>query len=86
METGDGGRSETPESFGRAAAVGLTTWWTRARGAWTNERGASAIEYALLAAMVAVALVAFVTPLRNAVTSIFTSIQTALTGAAGGGS
>lgn len=47
-----------------------------------DEEGASAIEYALLAAMVAVALVAFVTPIRTAITGIFTSIQTALTGAA----
>jgi pilus assembly protein Flp/PilA len=47
-----------------------------------DEEGASAIEYALVAAMVAVALVTFVTPIRNAVTAIFTSIQSALTGAA----
>ena len=46
---------------------------------YRDEEGASAIEYALIAAMVAVALVAFVTPIRTAVTAIFTSIQTALT-------
>jgi pilus assembly protein Flp/PilA len=45
-----------------------------------DEEGASAIEYALIAAMVAVALVAFVTPVRTAITTIFTSIQTALGG------
>jgi len=44
-----------------------------------DEEGASAIEYALIAAMVAVALVAFITPIRTAVTTIFTRIQTALT-------
>ncbi len=43
-----------------------------------NEEGASALEYALMAGMVAVALVAFVTPVRTAVTDIFTAIQTAL--------
>ena len=43
-----------------------------------DEEGASAIEYALIAAMVAVALVAFVTPIRDAVTGIFTSIRGAL--------
>ncbi|MBS1188261.1 MAG: hypothetical protein H6R10_53 [Rhodocyclaceae bacterium] len=43
-----------------------------------DEEGASAIEYALLASMVAVALVAFVTPIRTAITTIFTGIQTAL--------
>jgi pilus assembly protein Flp/PilA len=45
----------------------------------SDEEGASAIEYALIAAMVAVALVAFVTPINTAITNIFTSIQTALT-------
>lgn len=45
----------------------------------SNEEGASAIEYALLAAMVAIALVTFVTPINTAITTIFTSIQTALT-------
>ncbi|HSI22398.1 MAG TPA: Flp family type IVb pilin [Methylophilaceae bacterium] len=44
-----------------------------------DEEGASAIEYALIAAMVAIALVAFVDPINAAVTAIFTSIQTALT-------
>ena len=49
-----------------------------------DEEGASAIEYALIAAMVAIALVAFVTPIRTAVTGIFNQIQTALTGGAAG--
>lgn len=47
-----------------------------------DEEGASAIEYVLIAAMVAVALVTFVEPIRTAVTSIFTSIQGALESAA----
>jgi pilus assembly protein Flp/PilA len=46
---------------------------------YRDEEGASAIEYALIAAMVAVALVTFVTPIRDAVTAIFNSISTALT-------
>lgn len=48
-----------------------------------DEEGASAIEYVLIAAMVAVALVTFVTPIRTAVTNIFTSIQNALQSASG---
>ncbi len=47
-----------------------------------DEEGASAIEYALVAAMVAVALVAFVPTIRTAVTSIFTKIEAALTAGA----
>lgn len=50
-----------------------------------DEEGASAIEYALVAAMVAVALVAFIAPIRNAIIAIFTEIQEALTGAAPAG-
>lgn len=46
-----------------------------------DEEGASGIEYALVAAMVAVALVTFVTPVREAIVSVFTGIQTALTAA-----
>jgi len=44
-----------------------------------DEEGASAIEYALIAAMVAIALVAFVDPINLAITGIFTNIQNALT-------
>lgn len=44
-----------------------------------DEEGASGIEYALVAAMVAIALVAFVTDIRNAITGIFDDILGALT-------
>lgn len=57
-------------------------WKSRLIEFLQDEEGASAIEYALVAAMVAVALVTFVTPIRTAITGIFTSIQSALTSAA----
>jgi pilus assembly protein Flp/PilA len=57
-------------------AIFLKTRFTQFLG---DEEGASAIEYALIAAMVAIALVAFVDPINAAVTAIFTDIQTALT-------
>ncbi|HCN45772.1 MAG TPA: Flp family type IVb pilin [Pseudomonas sp.] len=41
--------------------------------------GASGIEYALVAAMVAVALVTFVPTINTGVKGIFTTIQTAVT-------
>lgn len=41
--------------------------------------GASGIEYALIAGMVAVALVAFVTPISESVTAIFQNISDKLT-------
>lgn len=50
-----------------------------------DEEGASGIEYALVAAMVAVGIVTFVTPVRTAIIGVFTDIQTALEGAGGGG-
>ncbi|MFY0729053.1 Flp family type IVb pilin [Pseudomonas sp. NFX15] len=43
-----------------------------------DTEGASGIEYALIAGMVAVALVAFVTPISTAVTAMFNKIQGAL--------
>ena len=49
-----------------------------------RDEGASALEYALMAAMVAMVLVPFVPTIGQAVTAIFTAIQTALTQAAGG--
>lgn len=45
----------------------------------SDEEGASAIEYALIAAMVAIALISFVTPINDAITDIFNRITTALT-------
>jgi pilus assembly protein Flp/PilA len=44
-----------------------------------GEEGASGIEYALVATMVALALVAFVDPVKTAVSGIFTDISGALT-------
>lgn len=48
-----------------------------------RDEGASALEYALMAAMVAMVLVPFVPTIGQAVTAIFTAIQNALTTAAG---
>jgi pilus assembly protein Flp/PilA len=44
----------------------------------SDEEGASAIEYALIAAMVAIALINFVTPISQAINGIFTQISSAL--------
>ncbi|TPG77006.1 Flp family type IVb pilin [Pseudomonas mandelii] len=48
------------------------------KGLAKDSEGASGIEYAIIAGMVAVALAAFVTPISNAVTAMFTTIQGAL--------
>jgi pilus assembly protein Flp/PilA len=43
-----------------------------------DEEGASGIEYALVAAMVAVAIASFTKPINTAITAVFTSVQKAL--------
>ncbi|MGE1094632.1 MULTISPECIES: Flp family type IVb pilin [Pseudomonas] len=52
----------------------------RVRLLFRNEEAASAIEYAIVVAMVAVVVVAFVTPLGNRVLFYFNSILTGLGG------
>lgn len=41
--------------------------------------GASGIEYAIIAAMVAIALAAFVTPISSSIDTMFTTIKAAVT-------
>ncbi|MHC8364124.1 Flp family type IVb pilin [Pseudomonas svalbardensis] len=48
------------------------------KGLAKDTEGASGIEYAIIAGMVAVALAAFVTPISTAVTAMFTTIRDAL--------
>ena len=52
---------------------------TRVSSFIKDREAASGIEYALLAAMVAVALVAFVPQISGRVTALFAQIQAALT-------
>lgn len=53
--------------------------YTRCETFIESKDGASGIEYAVIAAMVAVALAAFVTPISTQVTALMTTIQTAIT-------
>ncbi|MFW9079447.1 Flp family type IVb pilin [Pseudomonas sp. P2757] len=48
------------------------------KGLVKDTEGASGIEYAIIAGMVAVALAVFVTPISAAITTMFTTIQNAL--------
>ncbi|ANH96435.1 pilin [Pseudomonas koreensis] len=54
----------------------------RARLFFKSDEGASAIEYAIVVAMVAVVVVVFVTPVGNKVLAIFNSVLTSLGGTA----
>lgn len=53
----------------------------KARAFASSEEGASAIEYAIVVAMVAVVVVVFVTPIGAKVLTIFNSVLTSLGGA-----
>ena len=46
---------------------------------WADEEGATAIEYGLLAALIAVAIVGTVTTLGGSLNALFTRVSTALT-------
>ena len=54
----------------------------KARAFARSEEGASAIEYAIVVAMVAVVVVVFVTPIGAKVLAIFNSVLTSLGGTA----
>ena len=45
---------------------------------WKNESGATAIEYALITAMIALAIIAAITLIGTDVSSVFSSVSTEL--------
>jgi pilus assembly protein Flp/PilA len=45
---------------------------------WTDDRGATAIEYGLIAALIAVAIITALTSVGTSLTSTFNSVATAL--------
>ena len=49
-----------------------------------DEDGATAIEYGLIAALVSVAAIGALTAMGNSLTAMFTTVSSALSGAAGG--
>ncbi|OLF55714.1 Flp family type IVb pilin [Pseudomonas chlororaphis] len=56
--------------------------WLKARLLLAGNDGASAIEYAIVVAMVAVVVVAFVSPLGDRVLAVFNNILVTLQGTA----
>ena len=49
-----------------------------------NEDGATAIEYGLIAALVSVAAIGALTAMGNSLNTLFNTVSSALSGAAGG--
>jgi pilus assembly protein Flp/PilA len=64
--------------------TGVQTWWADLKGRVTEERGATAVEYALMVALIAVVIIAAVTILGTNSSSKFQTVANAV-GAAGGG-
>ena len=56
------------------------TMKTMIKRLWRDESGASAIEYGLVAALIGVVIAATARGIGTQLTTLFTSIQTALTG------
>ena len=61
--------------------INFSTRLLRAVSSFRNQRGATMIEYALLAALIAVAAIATMTLLGDGLSDIFTNITTELSNA-----
>ncbi|MDD0970636.1 MULTISPECIES: Flp family type IVb pilin [Pseudomonas] len=65
-------------SFAKKAVQTIKSQVAFYKGLAKDTEGASGIEYAIIAGMVAVALAAFVTPISTAITTMFNGILAAL--------
>ena len=61
--------------------TGVTTWWNDLKGRAQEEGGATAVEYALMVALIAVVIIAAVTLLGTNAETKFSSVATAVGGA-----
>ena len=56
--------------------TGVTTWWNDLKGRVQEERGATAVEYALMVALIAVVIIAAVTLLGENASDTFNTVAT----------
>ncbi len=61
----------------------MTVFLRKATAFWNDESGATAIEYGLIAALIAIAIIAAATTLGGALAAKFTQVSTAVTAAGG---
>ena len=61
--------------------TGVTTWWNDLKVRATEDKGATAVEYALMVALIAVVIIAAVTFLGHAASSKFSTAGSAVNGA-----
>ncbi len=60
--------------------AGVTTWWSDLKGRAADEGGATAVEYALMVALIAAVIIGAVTILGNNAEQKFTEVGTAVGG------
>ncbi|MGZ8596549.1 MAG: Flp family type IVb pilin [Actinomycetota bacterium] len=58
--------------------TGVTTWWSDLKGRAADEGGATAVEYALMVALIAAVIIGAVTILGNNAEQKFTAVGTAV--------
>jgi pilus assembly protein Flp/PilA len=61
--------------------TGLTTWWADLNERLSEDRGATAVEYALMVALIAVVIIAAVTLVGNSASDKFSQVGSAVSGA-----
>jgi pilus assembly protein Flp/PilA len=61
--------------------TGLTTWWADLKGRISEDRGATAVEYALMVALIAVVILLAVTFLGTSASTKFSQVGSAVGGA-----
>ncbi len=61
--------------------TGVTTWWADLKGRLSEERGATAVEYALMVALIAVVIIVAVTFIGTSAESKFNQVGSAVNGA-----
>ena len=62
--------------------TGVTTWWADLKGRAAEEGGATAVEYALMVALIAVVIIAAVAFIGTSSRDTFNQVGTAVDGAA----
>lgn len=66
--------------------TGAQAWWSDLKSRASEEGGATAVEYALMVALIAAVIIGAVTFLGTQSQSKFNTVGTAIQGAGGGGS
>ena len=60
--------------------TGVSTWWNDLKTRAEEEGGATAVEYALMVALIAVVIIAAVTLLGQSASTKFSQVESAVTG------